>query len=65
MAAKDNEQSKTGDKLDANAGMGDMSQDAVKKMMAGARERGYITYDELNEVLPPAKVSSEQMEDVM
>ncbi len=65
MAAKDNEQSKTGDKLDANAGMGDMSQDAVKKMMAGARERGYITYDELNEVLPPEQVSSEQIEDVM
>jgi RNA polymerase primary sigma factor len=65
MAAKDNEQSKAGDKLDGNAGMGDMSQDAVKKMIAGARERGYITYDELNEVLPPEQVSSEQIEDVM
>ncbi|MCL4118871.1 UNVERIFIED_CONTAM: hypothetical protein GTU68_036196 [Idotea baltica] len=34
-------------------------------MIAVARERGYITYDELNEVLPPDQVSSEQIEDVM
>ncbi|MEM7243452.1 MAG: RNA polymerase sigma factor RpoD [Pseudomonadota bacterium] len=50
---------------DAKEGMGDMSQEAVKKMIAEARERGYITYDELNDVLPPDQVSSEQIEDVM
>ena len=43
----------------------DMSQTAVKKMIADAREKGYITYDQLNEVLPPEQVSSEQIEDVM
>ena len=43
----------------------DMSQAAVKKMIAQARERGYITYDQLNQVLPPEQVSSEQIEDVM
>ncbi|MCL4108762.1 UNVERIFIED_CONTAM: hypothetical protein GTU68_049103 [Idotea baltica] len=43
----------------------DMSQAAVKKMIAEARERGYITYDQLNQVLPPEQVSSEQIEDVM
>ena len=43
----------------------DMSQAAVKKMIADARERGYITYDQLNTVLPPEQVSSEQIEDVM
>ena len=43
----------------------DMSQAAVKKMIADARERGYITYDQLNPVLPPEQVSSEQIEDVM
>jgi RNA polymerase primary sigma factor len=43
----------------------DMSQAAVKKMIADARERGYITYDQLNAVLPPEQVSSEQIEDVM
>jgi RNA polymerase primary sigma factor len=42
-----------------------MSQAAVKKMIAEARERGYITYDQLNAVLPPDQVSSEQIEDVM
>ena len=43
----------------------DMSQAQVKKMIADARERGYITYDQLNTVLPPEQVSSEQIEDVM
>ena len=43
----------------------DMSQAAVKKMIATAKARGYITYDELNEVLPPEQVTSEQIEDVM
>jgi RNA polymerase primary sigma factor len=37
----------------------------VKKMVMRARERGYITYDELNSVLPPDQVSSEQIEDTM
>jgi len=43
----------------------DMSQAAVKKMIADARVKGYITYDQLNTVLPPDQVSSEQIEDVM
>ncbi|MEY8840533.1 RNA polymerase sigma factor region1.1 domain-containing protein, partial [Cribrihabitans sp. XS_ASV171] len=43
----------------------DMSQAQVKKMIAEAREKGYITYDQLNQVLPPDQVSSEQIEDVM
>ncbi len=43
----------------------DMSQAAVRKMIAEARERGTITYDQLNAVLPPDQVSSDQIEDVM
>ncbi|MCK0169326.1 RNA polymerase sigma factor RpoD [Jannaschia sp. S6380] len=43
----------------------DMSQAAVKRMIGEARTRGYITYDQLNQVLPPEQVSSEQIEDVM
>jgi RNA polymerase primary sigma factor len=43
----------------------DASNQAVKKMIAKAKERGYITYDELNTVLPQDKVSSEQIEDTM
>ncbi len=63
MAAKDIEDRKSEDQ-DAEMSL-DMSQAAVKKMIAEARERGYITYDQLNQVLPPDQVSSEQIEDVM
>ncbi len=38
---------------------------AVKKMVAKGKERGYVTYDELNAALPPEQVSSEQIEDTM
>jgi RNA polymerase primary sigma factor len=37
----------------------------VKKMLARGRERGYVTYDEINAVLPPDQVSSEQIEDTL
>ncbi len=63
MAAKDNDDQKPD--TEENEHTLDMSQAAVKKMIADARERGYITYDQLNQVLPPAQVSSEQIEDVM
>ncbi|MGR3474839.1 MAG: RNA polymerase sigma factor RpoD, partial [Sulfitobacter sp.] len=64
MAAKDtNDDAKSND---SEAGHSlDMSQAAVKKMIGEAREKGYITYDQLNTVLPPDQVSSEQIEDVM
>ncbi|MEJ6477688.1 MAG: RNA polymerase sigma factor RpoD [Octadecabacter sp.] len=61
MAAKDTDDRK----VDDGDGSLDMSQAAVKKMIADARERGYITYDQLNKVLPPEQVSSDQIEDVM
>jgi RNA polymerase primary sigma factor len=38
---------------------------AVKKMIAAGKERGFVTYDELNAALPPEQVSSEQIEDTM
>ncbi|MGB3314987.1 MAG: RNA polymerase sigma factor region1.1 domain-containing protein, partial [Albidovulum sp.] len=63
MAAKDTDEQKPA--TDENEHTLDMSQAAVKKMIADARERGYITYDQLNQVLPPEQVSSEQIEDVM
>ena len=43
----------------------DSPNQAIKKMVAKAKERGYVTYDELNEVLPQDQVSSEQIEDTM
>ena len=63
MAAKDSTDRKSEDQSEETAL--DMSQAAVKKMIGDARERGYITYDQLNKVLPPDQVSSEQIEDVM
>ncbi len=63
--AKDDEPKKPDDTVDGAGPMLDMSQAAVKKMIATAKARGYITYDELNEVLPPEQVTSEQIEDVM
>ena len=39
----------------------DMSDAAVKRMIKLAKQRGYVTYDELNEVLPSEEVSSEQI----
>jgi RNA polymerase primary sigma factor len=43
----------------------DMSDAAVKKLIKTAKARGFVTYDELNEVLPSEEGSSEQIEDTM
>ncbi|MEG9883866.1 MAG: RNA polymerase sigma factor RpoD [Hyphomicrobiales bacterium] len=43
----------------------DMSNADVKRMIRLAKQRGYITHDELNKVLPSREASSEQIEDVM
>jgi len=43
----------------------DSSQAGVKRFLQKAKERGYVTYDELNKILPPDQVSSEQIEDTM
>jgi RNA polymerase primary sigma factor len=37
----------------------------VKKLVTKAKERGYVTYDELNKALPAEEFSSEQIEDAM
>jgi RNA polymerase primary sigma factor len=43
----------------------DLSDQAVKRLLKTAKARGYVTYDELNSVLPSEEVSSEQIEDTM
>jgi len=50
---------------DADSPLLDMSDVGVRKMIARAKQRGYVTYDELNKVLPSDKTSSEQIEDTM
>jgi RNA polymerase primary sigma factor len=53
-------------KTDGNdAPLLDLNEASVKKLLARAKKRGYITYDELNEALPQDQMSSEQIEDVM
>src|SRR6056297_4113848 len=63
MAAKDTDEQKP-EEQEQEVSL-DMSQAAVKRMITAAREKGFITYDQLNQVLPPDQVSSEQIEDVM
>src|SRR5215210_7198471 len=58
-----------GDREDKDGGgdapLIDLNEASLKKLVARARKRGYITYDELNEALPQDQMSSEQIEDVM
>ena len=42
----------------------DLSDAAVKRMIKLAKKRGFVTYDELNEVLPSDQNSSDQIEDI-
>ena len=43
----------------------DSTSSAIKKLLQKGKERGFVTYDELNSILPPDDVSSEQIEDTM
>jgi RNA polymerase primary sigma factor len=50
---------------DADASLLDVASAAAKRLIAKGKERGYITFDELNAILPPDQMSSEQIEDMM
>ena len=43
----------------------DLNLASVKKMIETAKKKGYVTYDELNAVLPEDEYTSEQIEDIM
>ena len=49
----------------ADAPLIDATGAAVKKLVQKGKEKGYVTYDDLNSALPPEEVSSEQIEDTM
>ncbi|WP_286828602.1 MULTISPECIES: RNA polymerase sigma factor RpoD [Kordiimonas] len=55
----------TGTEESGSRPLGDTTEAAVKKMIAKAKERGYISYDELNAALPTEEMSSEKIEDIM
>ncbi|NHN91464.1 RNA polymerase sigma factor RpoD [Acetobacter sicerae] len=57
--------STTSGEQDGDNALLDTRSGAVKRLIAKGRERGYITFDELNAVLPQDQMSSEQIEDVM
>jgi RNA polymerase primary sigma factor len=42
----------------------DLSDAGVKKMIKAAKKRGYVTIDQINEVMPSGEVSSDQIEDI-
>ena len=53
------------DSPDAPSPLLDLSDAAVKKMIKQAKKRGFVTFDQLNEVLPSDQTSPEQIEDIM
>ena len=60
MAAEAPDTADTGD-----APLIDLNDASVKKLIARAKKRGYITYDQLNEAIPQGEMSSDQLEDIM
>ncbi|HCU07060.1 MAG TPA: RNA polymerase sigma factor RpoD [Holosporales bacterium] len=59
-------------KMTATAGLSDIplielskSNSALRKLISMGKERGYISYDELNEALPQTEMTSEQIDETM
>ncbi len=67
MAKKDNEKTEVegGAVETADSPLLDLSDAAVKRMIKLAKKRGFVTYAELNAVLPSEEVNSEQIEDIL
>ena len=65
MAKKDDEKQDGEEKVESSdSPLLDLSDAAVKRMIKLAKKRGFVTYAELNAVLPSEEVSSDQIEDV-
>ena len=64
MAKKNNNKITSDDSVSADDQVTDISEVEVKKLISKGKEKGYITYDELNSVLSPEKFSSEKIEDI-
>jgi RNA polymerase primary sigma factor len=62
---KAEEQTATAEAPERDSPLLDLSDSAVKKLLKAAKARGYVTYDQLNSVLPSEEVTSEQIEDTM
>src|SRR6202167_498008 len=55
----------TSETPDAPLPLLDLSDAAVKKMIKQAKKRGYVTYEQLNAVMPSEEVTSEKIEDIL
>ena len=65
-SAKDGEKPADGEKTETpDSPLLDLSDAAVKKLIKTAKKRGYVTYEEVNAVLPSEEVSPDQIEDIM
>jgi len=51
-------------KQNEDAPLIDLNEASIKKLIAKAKRRGYITYDELNDALPSDQMSPDQIEDI-
>ncbi|TAL77676.1 MAG: RNA polymerase sigma factor RpoD, partial [Beijerinckiaceae bacterium] len=67
MAKKDNEKAEGEAAVveTTDSPLLDLSDAAVKRMIKLAKKRGFVTYKELNSVLPSEEVNSEQIEDIL
>ncbi|MBT0669053.1 RNA polymerase sigma factor RpoD [Novosphingobium profundi] len=54
----------SGDNDGTDAPLIDLNEASVKKLIARAKRKGYITIDELNEALPQDQMNSDQIEDI-
>ncbi|WP_353217544.1 RNA polymerase sigma factor region1.1 domain-containing protein, partial [Sandarakinorhabdus sp.] len=63
--AKAGENGTVDTKSEGDAPLIDLNEASIKKLIARAKKRGYITYDEINEALPQDQMTSEQIEDIM
>ncbi len=62
---KDQENSKSQKDEDSSVPILDLNQSSIKKLLTKAKSKGYLTYSELNDTMPPGEMSSEQIEDIM
>ncbi len=65
MASKQGEAQAANSEEAMDGALIDATMAAVKKMVAKAKERGYVSLDEINQALPQEQVSAEQIEDTL
>jgi RNA polymerase primary sigma factor len=63
--ATERDKSETAPEPQTDSPLLDLTDQAVKRMIKVAKKRGYVTYEELNGVLPSEEFTSEQIEDVL